>query len=223
MCISDAAVRENTPRVQSIAGHWARKLPSTVMYDDLVQIGWEAVFELAAKHDPDTIDFKMQVAITIKRQIIDHLRGLDHMPRLGRGTLKKINTARDRLEHRLNHKPTDREIAKEAGVDLDTYFWLLGSEGFGHESGTDFYGDDHNAIWLAETVADPHLTSRELHSAVEALDEQPRRCIKLKYYCDLSDVQVGAELGVSGSRISQIHKVAIQNLRKILRSKESWR
>ena len=104
MCLSEKAVKENLPKVRSIAGQWARRLPDSVYYDDLVQIGWMAVFDLARKFDTDTVAFQKQVSIAIKRQIIDHLRVLDYMPRHARRDLRLINEAEEYLRKRFNRK-----------------------------------------------------------------------------------------------------------------------
>ena len=217
MCLSEEAVKENLHRVKSIAGQWSKRLPSTVMYDDLVQIGWEAVLELAMKFDPATIAFQKQVSIAIKRQIIDHLRDLDHMPRYHRKDLKTIQAAEDYLSKRFNRKPSCRDIAKQAGFDLDTYFWIVGNESVGAQTSTDFYDDDHAHHWnTPEGRSAPELTNEELYKVVGRLHDRNRTCIHLKYFGELNNRQVATEMGVTESRISQIHQTALDGIRDIL-------
>ena len=93
----------------------------------------------------------------------------------------------------------------------------------GAEVGTDFYDDDRAHHWNTSTAKDPHLTSEELHDAVDGLDERNRKCINMLYFEGLTGREVGEVLGVTESRISQLHKTSLQGLRQILARPEIMR
>lgn len=215
--LSAEVVKENMPMVRSIAGQWVRKTPASVLIDDLVQIGWEAVMELAGRVNPATLDFKKIAPIAIKCRIIDRLRELDHMPRNSRDALKAIQKAEAKLEQLLLRKPSSREVVREAGVDLDTYFWTVGNSAVGAIVDIDFYDEDSAEHWNTNYyIKERHLTNKELHDVVNKLRSRHRQCIHLRYFSGMNNREVGEVFGVTEARAHQIHAAALSRIREIL-------
>ena len=223
MSIPNKNIKDINQRVKSMAGFWAKKTPDNIMFDDLVQIGWEAALALASKHHPDSLEFQKMIAVAVKGRIIDYLRAHDYMPQKNRVRIREIIKAEVRVTKKLCRTPSDREISIEAGISIEDYFWVTGNVDVGSLTRDDFFKDEYSHHWAHEDKKEPEMTDKELNIAISKLNAQNRECIKLKYYREMNNTQVAKEMGVCGSRITQIHSNAIKGLRKIIRQDVGWR
>lgn len=216
MPISEQAVKNNNARVHSIAGQWAKKTPASITFDDLVQIGWEAVLTFAKSVDELSTDFDKQIGLVIKRRIIEHLRKQDHLPHPTRRKVKAIQDAEINSAKKLGRQPTPRDIAKEANISLDEYFWISGSESVGAQINTDFYDDDKACHWVQQTSRDTRHTREELDKAISRLHPVRQAVVKHRYFDDMTGRQVAKKINMTPSAVCLHHGKAIKSMRKML-------
>ena len=224
---------ENLPQVQYIARRIHDRLPSQVPLEDLVSAGVVGLIEALDRFDPNkNVQLKSFAKFRIRGAILDSLREMDwgsrHLRRQGR----RIEDAISKLKGELNRAPSESEIAAELGMDLDDFLHLLGdlrglSLGSIDEVGSDEKsGTEDLAEYRPDVAArDPFFLClrSEMKSmiadAVGALDEKERQVLALYYFEELTMKEVGLVLGVSESRVSQIHSLALLQVRTQLQEK----
>ncbi|MBI2945581.1 MAG: FliA/WhiG family RNA polymerase sigma factor [Candidatus Wallbacteria bacterium] len=212
--------------VKYVAGRMAVNLPSSVEYDDLVGYGVFGLIDAIDKYDPDRkIKFKTYAKTRIRGAILDELRMLDWTPRSVRQKSKNLERAIDELGAKLGRPPEDAELAEhlEIGVDelhhmLDeTRVGMLSSldegdpDGEGGVTRLDFIEDKANITPQsnAEKVEMARILAREMTT----LSDRERQVLSLYYFEELTSKEIGRILGVSDSRVSQLHTKAILRLR----------
>ena len=225
----DAQIRQYSPLVKKLANHMIAKLPASVEVDDLIQVGMIGLTEALARFEPSQgVQFETFASQRIRGAMIDELRGGDWMSRGSRKSQKDIEYAVHRLEHRLQRAPMESEIAAELGMPLDEYQELLakvrGTQLVYLEdiSGGDD-GDDYLDRHVAMADADPvHILGdvRMRAALVEAIKNLPEReqyIMSMYYEHDMNLKEIAAVLGVTESRICQLHSQSIARLRARLR------
>jgi RNA polymerase sigma factor for flagellar operon FliA len=220
-----------SPLVKFIAGRMASGLPSHVEEADLVSYGLLGLIGAIQRYELDRdVKFETFAVARIKGAIIDELRSLDWVPRSVRSRAREIEKANASLEAELGHSPTDEEMAErmEMGVEdfhdalleianssvlaLDDLWTFADPEGGGGQ------------ISVLDTIRDPHARDPEteaqttelkdrLADAIESLPERERLVIALYYYENLTLREIGEILGVTESRVSQLHTKAVLSLR----------
>ena len=226
----DAQIRQYSPLVKRLAHHMIVKLPASVEIDDLIQVGMIGLSEALARFEPSQgVQFETFASQRIRGAMIDELRGGDWMSRGSRKSQKEIEQAVHRLEHRLQRAPLESEIAAELEMSLADYQDLLARvrgtqlvylEDFngGGEDGDDFL-DRH----VAQEDEDPAriLGDARMRAAlVEAIKNLPEReqyIMSMYYEHDMNLKEIAAVLGVTESRVCQLHSQSIARLRARLR------
>jgi RNA polymerase sigma factor for flagellar operon FliA len=226
----DAQIRQYSPLVKRLAHHMIVKLPASVEIDDLIQVGMIGLSEALARFEPSQgVQFETFASQRIRGAMIDELRGGDWMSRGSRKSQKEIEQAVHRLEHRLQRAPMESEIAAELEMSLADYQDLLARvrgtqlvylEDFnsGGEDGDDFL-DRH----VAQEDEDPaHILgdARMRAALVEAIKNLPEReqyIMSMYYEHDMNLKEIAAVLGVTESRVCQLHSQSIARLRSRLR------
>ena len=225
-----------SPLVKYVAGRMASGLPAHVEEADLISYGLVGLisaikrFELARE-----IKFETYALPRIKGAIIDELRSLDWVPRSVRARAREIERANVKLEGRFQRAPTDEEMASELEMTMDEFqeallqisnstiaaldeLWSI----------SDTSGDQ---VSLLDTLHDPDapdpaqlMDASELKDriadAIARLPEREKLVIALYYYENLTLREIGEVLGVTESRISQLHTKAVLRLRSRLQSEE---
>lgn len=233
--IKEALITKYAPFVKYVAGRIAVNLPSNVEYDDLVSYGILGLIDAIEKYDPSrNVKFKTYAKTRIRGAIFDELRLLDWTPRSIRQKARKLEKAYAKLEGKLGRDATDEEIAEYLKIDISELHKLydetrkslllsLDEIFYDEEDGSsrfDFVEDrksDNPQAKVEESEA-----KRILAEAISQLSERERMVITLYYYEDLTSKEIGKILGVSDSRVSQLHTKAILRLRgKLARMKES--
>jgi RNA polymerase sigma factor for flagellar operon FliA len=206
------------PLVERVAARIARRLPFHVVRDDLVSAGVVGLLECAPRFDAARGEhFEAFAEFRIKGAILDELRSADPLSRDMRRHLNDVRAATHRLEGELGRAPLEEEIAQALGLSLDAYHELLGKLG-GHSvvSLTDLEG---GAVQPVAESADPcdDAVDGELRAqiamAIETLPARQRQVLWLYYFEEMSLKEIGALLGVTESRVCQVHTQATRALR----------
>ena len=229
----DQAVRDRliltyAPLVKYVAGRLGSGLPAHVDDDDLVSYGLLGLIGAIERYDPDReIKFETYAIMRIKGAIIDELRSLDWVPRSVRSRAREIERAIVELERTLMRAPTDEEIAAKVGIsgdELDRSLFEISRSSMAalDELWTPQGGGDQVA--LIDTIedaagADPEFSLEQtelneaLAEAIARLPEREKLVVTLYYYEELTLREIGEVLGVTESRVSQLHTKAVLRLK----------
>lgn len=217
-----------SPLVKYVAGRVSSTLPQTVETADLISYGLFGLIDAIEKYDLERgIKFETYAISRIKGAIIDELRSMDWVPRSVRARGKELEAAYIALEMRLRRVPTDAEVAEEMGLGIDEFHDILSKLSYasvvsfeelwstgereersdGAASIPDHGAEDPVAMFESEEIK--HI----LAEAIEHLPERERVVITLYYYEGLTLKEIGKVLGVTESRISQLHTKAVVRMR----------
>jgi RNA polymerase sigma factor for flagellar operon FliA len=231
---SDSKARERlvvaySPLVKYVAGRTAAGLPPHVEEADLISYGLVGLISAIERFDLSRdIKFETYAIMRIKGAIIDELRSMDWVPRSVRARAREVERANAKLENTLQRAPTDQEIADEIGITVDELNESLLA--ISHSSMvaldelwsvSDSSGDQ---VSLMDTIEDPNAPdpSRALDvgdlkdriaDSIAKLPEREKLVIALYYYENLTLREIGEVLGVTESRVSQMHTKAVLRLR----------
>jgi len=226
--LRDRLILTYAPLVKYVAGRLGSGLPAHVEEGDLVSYGLLGLIGAIERFDPDRdIKFETYAIARIKGSIIDELRSMDWVPRSVRARARDIERAIADLESRLTRAPTDEEIAAKLGITEEEFqdslleisrssiaaldeLWTVSSSG--------------DQIALIDTIEDEQgpnpqsaLDETEMREAIaEAISRLPEReklVVTLYYYEELTLREIGEVLGVTESRVSQLHTKAILRLK----------
>ncbi|HBN16377.1 RNA polymerase sigma factor FliA [Pseudohongiella sp. SYSU M77423] len=227
---ADDLVIQHAPLVKRIAHHLLMRMPSSVQLDDLIQSGMIGLLEAARKYDVSKgASFETYAGIRIRGAMLDEIRRGDWAPRSVHRKNRQVAEAVKAIEARTGTDAKDHEIAAEMGVDLDTYYTILqdasGSRLFSFDDLTQG-GDDSSIEVASGEVSGPSEELQEdnfrehLSEAIDGLPEREKLVLALYYDEELNLKEIGEVLGVSESRVSQIHSQAALRLRSRL---QEWR
>ena len=220
-----------SPLVKFIAGRMASGLPSHVEESDLVSYGLLGLIGAIERFDLEReIKFETFAVARIKGAIIDELRSLDWVPRSVRSRARNVERAHAALEAKLGRGPTDEEMAVKLDMTVDEFNDVLLEIANSSVLALDdlwTFADPDGAggqISVLDTIHDPSAVDPEaeaqtselkdrLADAIESLPERERLVIALYYYENLTLREIGEVLGVTESRVSQLHTKAVLDLR----------
>jgi RNA polymerase sigma factor for flagellar operon FliA len=212
------------PVVQRIARQMQRNLPREVQLDDLISAGSFGLIYAIGTFDPSRgASFETFGAKRIRGAILDWLRSMDFVSRQARRHYNQISRAQERLRQSLHRNPSDQELRESMNVPDDTYARVarhLRTARTVSLSGPVRQHDRGEAVDAME-IADPAyqawmrgLQRNDLRAMItRGLSTEQRLIIVLYYYEDLSMREIGDALGISESRVSQLHKDAVEQLR----------
>ena len=219
-----------SPLVKFVAGRVAAGLPQNIEQSDLVSYGIFGLIDAIDKFDPGRgFKFETYAISRIKGAIIDELRSIDWVPRSIRAKARAVERAYSKLENELRRSPEDKEVAAELDMNeeelnqvlsqvsftgLVALDELLGrqqqSEGGGSATVGDTIADRaHDPVEAFETDEMKHL----LADAINRMPDRERLVLTLYYYEGLTLAEIGDILGVTESRVCQIHTKAVLQLR----------
>ena len=222
----DLVIRRNEyaakffPYIEKVARRLARRLPAHVEIDDLISSGVIGLMEAAERFDPERVDrFEAFAEFRIRGAMLDDLRARDTLSRDMRRLSNELRDATRRLEAQLGRTPDHEEIAKRLGVGVDELYARQQKLSGSSVVGIDDAGPDLLERTGDQTAEDPfEIASRRemmqrLVSGIGDLPEKMQQVLSL-YYCDnLNLKEIGAVLGVTESRVCQIHGEATRRLR----------
>ena len=227
----NALIRQYQPLVRRLAHHMMAKLPPSVEVDDLIQVGLIGLADALTRFEATQgVQFETFATQRIRGAMLDELRENDWMSRGSRKSQKEIETAMRRVEHRLGRVPKESEIAAELGMSLPDYQSLLGKvrgtqlvyleDMAGRNEDDDSYLDRH----VADSAADPlnmlrdHKLREALVAAIKLLPEREQHIMSMYYEQDMNLKEIAAVLGVTESRVCQLHSQSIARLRAKMRA-----
>lgn len=217
-------VERYIPLVKRIAYHLMARLPASIQFEDLVQNGVLGLLDAIERFE-DGFGAKFETYATqrVRGAMLDGLRESDWLPRQMRRELRRIETMIGQLEHANGRAPTEKELAEALGMSLPDYQKVLG-EARGHQLlyFEDFVGEGD------EDFLDRHLTDEDanplklleekslqsaLAQAIERLPEREKLMMALYYEQDLNLREIGEVMGVTESRVCQLHSQAVARMR----------
>jgi len=229
----EAVIKEYAPMVKYVANRIAMRLPPHVEVDDLISVGVLGLIDAIDKYDSTRgAKFKTYAEFRVRGAILDELRSMDWVPRSVRQKASSMDGVVQKLQNKLGRRPEDDEVAEEMGVSLDELFTTLNETksmpilsledlGIAKESGEQQSLLDCLA---GKNDADPQTYLRLVElkeiiaKAIDTLPEKERLMISLYYYEELTMKEIGGVLGITESRVSQIHSKAVFRLRNKLKS-----
>ena len=227
--LRDRLILTYAPLVKYVAGRLGSGLPAHVEEGDLVSYGLLGLIGAIERYDPDRdVKFETYAISRIKGSIIDELRSMDWVPRSVRSRARDIERAIAELEARLGRAPTDEEISGKLGMTEEELndsltdisrssiaaldeLWTVSSSG----------GDQIAMIDTIEDTEAPDPQSSLAHTemkeaiadSIARLPEREKLVVTLYYYEELTLREIGEVLGVTESRVSQLHTKAILRLK----------
>jgi len=227
----DALIRQYSPLVRRLAHHMMAKLPPSIQVDDLIQVGLIGLSEALTRFEASQgVQFETFATQRIRGAMIDELRENDWMSRGSRKSQKEIEVALTRLEHKLGRSASESEIAAELGMELAEYQALLYKvkgtqlvyleDMTGSGEGEDGFLDRH----MVDGDSDPMQLLRNqrirdsLVTAIKSLPEREQYIMSMYYEQDMNLKEIAAVLGITESRVCQLHSQSIARLRAKMRS-----
>lgn len=222
-------VEDHGVLVKRIAHHLLARLPESVQLDDLVQSGMIGLFEAAQNYDnAKGASFETYAGIRIRGAMLDEVRKGDWIPRSVHRNSRRIADAIRTIEMREGRDAQDQEVASALEMSLDDYYSLLkdthGARLFSFEELIEQGNGDLQDYQIERSGhSAPHRDvetdqmNRHLAEAIKQLPEREQLVLSLYYDEELNLKEIGAVLGVSESRISQIHTQAALRLRSRMR------
>ena len=230
----DKAVRERlimhyAPLVKYVAGRVGVGLPSNVEQADLVSYGVFGLIDAIEKFDLErAIKFETYAISRIRGAIIDELRAMDWIPRSVRSKAREVEKAYSSLEGELRRTPSETEVAERMGIKLDDLRAIFSQVSYVNVVALDELlnvgGEKGDALSLGDTLEDPKAedpvlafegeeTKFLLARAIDQLPEREKIVVTLYYFESLTLAEIGKVLGVTESRICQMHTKAVVQLR----------
>lgn len=218
-----------SPLVKYVAGRVGVGLPPNIEQADLVSYGIFGLIDAIQKFDLErAIKFETYAISRIKGAIIDELRSIDWIPRSVRYKAREVEKAYAALEARLHRTPTEAEVAAELGIALEDLHTIFSQVSFVNVVALDELlsagGEKGDKLSLVDTLEDTKAedpvqafeseeTKYLLAKAINTLPEREKIVVTLYYYEGLTLAEIGQVLGVTESRICQMHTKAVLQLR----------
>ena len=225
----DQLILHYSPLVKYVAGRVAVGLPANIEQADLISYGIFGLIDAIDKYDRTrNIKFETYAISRIRGAIIDELRAIDWVPRSVRFKAREVEKAYAALENKLKRPPSDQEIAQEMGIsieDLNHIYTQLSSVSLiALDELMSVEGEKGDKLSLLETLEDTKTAgpmeafeSEEMKeilvTAINRLPEREKKVITFYYFAGLTLAQIGEVLGVTESRVCQIHTKAVLGLK----------
>ncbi len=221
----DHLIVHYSPLVKFVAGRVGSGLPSSVDRGDLVGSGVIGLIDAMERYDPGHgVKFETFAVPRIRGAIYDGLRKLDWAPRAVRSQARSVSTAISELEHEAGRAPTDDELAAHLGIsaaELTTWLSAIATSTVGPldraiEAGGEPAALDGPGSESPSAVVEDHELSQIMRAEIRKLPEREKLVLSLYYDEGLTLAEIGQVLGVSESRVSQIHTKSVLHLRSRL-------
>ena len=223
----DRVIMEHLPLVKAIAVRVHENLPVHVDLDDLVHAGILGLFDAATKYDPEKmVAFSSYAKHRIKGAILDSLRQLDWASRDLRRRHKQVEAVTRELSATLHRAPSEEEVAEKLGVDVERWRqMMLDLRNVGLISAST-RANENEDLPAPDFPSKPELqpdricAHEELRGmlavAMRTLPERYQKVVALYYTNEMTMKEIGGVLGINESRVSQIHKTALEKMANVL-------
>ena len=225
---NDELILLHEPLVKRIAYHLMSRLPPSVQADDLIQAGMIGLIEASRNFDPEQgASFATYAGIRIRGAMLDEIRRTDWTPRSVHRKAREVAEVVRKIENEKGRDARDSEVAEEMGIDLDEYHKIL-QDATGCRI---FSFDDPGSLGCSGEVSPERQSNQPLENlqkgdfkqglaeAIKGLPERERLVMALYYDEELNLREIGEILGVSESRVCQIHGQALIRQRERM---EDW-
>jgi RNA polymerase sigma factor for flagellar operon FliA len=223
----DRLILQYSPLVKYVAGRVSVGLPASIEHGDLVSYGMFGLIDAIEKFDLGKgVKFETYAIARIKGAIIDELRSIDWIPRSVRAKARDVEKALATLEVRLRRTPTEEELASELGVGIKELRQMLTQVSLVSVAALDesLGGEESERQALVDTLQDPKAADPQanyediemralLAKAINRMTEREKTVLVLYYFEGLTLAQIGQVLGVTESRVCQMHTKAVLGLR----------
>lgn len=229
----DCMIREQGPRIKATASQLSRRLPVSVDREDLEQDGFVGLMEAMVRWTRSNSGEHFQSYVTQRTRgaMLDGLRNMDPASRRFRAQMRLVEQAIQQLSHRLGCLPREGQVAEHMGIPLEEYQQLLQqAQGYNLLALEDFEQETESPDYLAEcarrnedplVVLERSAFRQGLARALAELDAPYQQVLHLYYGMGLRMHEVGSEMGLTESRVSQLHTHAIAELRAFLQTPDA--
>ncbi|RDB42710.1 RNA polymerase sigma factor FliA [Halomonas sp. DQ26W] len=215
---------EHYPLVRRLALSLQVRLPASIELDDLIQAGTVGLLEAMGRFDSSQgASFATFASQRIRGAMLDELRSRDWLPRSVRRNARAVDETVRRLEQHLGRPAEETEIAAELDMDLVTYRQLLNDTNSGHLLPFEALLVEGIEPGVADAAADipykqliDEQKRQQLVEGIEALPEREKLLMALYYQEELNLKEIGVVMGVTESRVCQLHSQAVSRLRSRL-------
>lgn len=223
-----------SPLVKFVAGRLGAGLPSHVEDADLISYGLMGLIGAIERFEPERgIKFETFAMTRIRGAIIDELRSLDWVPRSVRSRAREIEEAQQKLENELQRAPSEDELAEKLGITTDelqgSLLEIANSSVYALDELWAISDSSGDSVSLLDTISDPSASDPQdaldtseikerLAEALASLPEREQLVVALYYYESLTLREIGEVLGVTESRVSQLHTKAVMRLKSHLQA-----
>ncbi len=231
--LRESLILQYTPLVKYVVGRLAIGLPAIMDYEDVLSDGTIGLIEAVERFDPSKgVKFETYAISRIRGSIIDQLRKADRLPRSARQNMRKVEQATEVLREKLGREPLDTEVAEQMEVAIGRYHTILADASWVTVSLDNLLdgsaeGEGYPA---AEMPKDPEsqdanrkLERKEtvgtLAGAIMALPERERLVVSLYYQDELTQREIAKVLGISESRVCQLHARSLVRLNEEMRAR----
>ncbi len=224
----DEQITKYAPLVKRIAYHMMARLPASVEVDDLIQVGLIGLMDAVGRFDgTQGAQFESYATQRIRGSMLDELREADWLPRHVRQKSRQIESAINRLQQCHGKAPSEQEISAELNMPIEQYQSMLGDVKCSQLLYYEDFADDDSASFLERYLVDgsndPLAVLEDegfrdsLVAAIHHLPERERSMMGMYYEQDMNLKEIGVVLGVSESRVCQLHSQAVARLRAQLK------
>jgi len=228
----DQLLKEYLPLIRYHAGQLHGRVPDSIEWNDLINAGVMGLLDAAKRFDPGrNIKFCTFIAYRVRGAMIDYLRAFDWFPRALRDTAKELQQVMQKLENSYGRPAEEDEIAKALGITITEYRHRLNNV---HGMSIVYFEDmpaiiqSDDTLEVMEIISDHSSLSpdrqaamtefmEKLATGIEALPQRERILLTLYYYEELNMKEVALILGVTESRVSQIHNQMVLRLRSLMK------
>lgn len=219
-------IKEFLPVVKYTAYRLSWRLPPQISVEDLISVGLNGLFEAMERFELGKVKLKTYAQYRIKGAMLDELRSLDWIPRSRKKKITALKDAHSKLEKELKRDPEDEEVAEALQITLDQYFQLRNESNGGVTLKFEDYDtvSEGHPVNLMDNIEDPNeknpldiLMEMDQKKAIARLiDELPEKnkiVLSLYYWEELTMKEVGAVMGLTESRVCQLHNQALVRLK----------